>query len=58
MSVKIEMDGMCKGCEEAELELSSVIVEQFDCTTRKLWDLRCIHEPVCRRWKSGKVSTQ
>lgn len=43
--IRIEMQGMCKDCPCADLELASI--ETFEDGTK--WFVKCTHEDACRR---------
>ena len=44
--IHIVMDGMCDGCEHADLEVFCI-----DYCDGKAWDIRCIHEMACYAMK-------
>ena len=41
--ISIVMDGKCKGCQFADLQLTelSIVLD------RKLWHIRCTHDKAC-----------
>lgn len=47
--IELIFTGMCKGCCEADLSLSSVT----DMSGRKmLWIIKCEHEAACKRMRN------
>lgn len=49
--LKILMDGMCSGCEYADLELD--YLEHID--GRKVWSLKCIHRKSCDNMETKTI---
>lgn len=50
MSVKIEFTGKCKDCMLADLELEGEQLSSANGDYIRLWNLRCKHEEVCKKW--------
>lgn len=48
----ILMDGMCSGCEYADLELHCL--ERVD--GRKVWTLKCIHREACDNMETKTIN--
>lgn len=49
--VEIVFEGMCEGCERADLELDCLEMQGFETDFMKEWTVRCTHQDVCEMWE-------
>lgn len=47
MSVELKLTGSCKKCEYIDLELDYFRAETYSKGSRKIYSLKCRHEPTC-----------
>ena len=51
--IRIEMDGMCKSCMYADLELDCVYL---DISGQKFWTIKCIHRDACDNMETKTIN--
>lgn len=47
MSVELKLTGSCKECEYIDLDLDYYRADTFNGESRKLYAIKCRHEPTC-----------
>ena len=47
MSVKLNITGSCAECNYIDLDLDYYRIETFNAESRKMYTLKCKHEPTC-----------
>lgn len=55
--ILLKMEGKCKDCKCADLELQKMVVQGFASDDENIWEIRCIHEDACERMAQAERKT-